>query len=185
MEKFKLDNILKIKKIGSELELEQASVLYNKLRLMQKHDASLGPLCRHLAQLIEQYESAHWAHESQVSEKQLRESEDAEKSVQYREQFIQKRKALIREALKAKGLIQNDLADILGHRKNYMSELINGLRPFSQEDMLIIHLVLGIKWDDLIVPIVKEPVAQRVLSVIQKLNKPNLKLKGPNLQFAS
>ncbi len=185
MEKFSIDNLLKITTIHTELELEQANSLFNKLRLLVKQDPALKPLGRHLANLIEQYEAVHWSDETRVSDEQLQASDQAEKLMLYQEQFLQRRKELIRKALKENGLIQNDLASILGHRKNYMSELINGVRPFSQEDIIIIHRILSIKLTDLILPIVKEPAANRIRLVMEKLNKPMLKLKGAdfNLQF--
>ncbi|HCS20081.1 MAG TPA: transcriptional regulator [Bacteroidetes bacterium] len=185
MEKFRIENILKIAEIENELELEQANSMFNRLRLLLKDDPSLGPLRSHLAELIEKYEATNWENEENVDKAQLLESENAEKIVRNHDQFIQRRKEIIRAKLNAKDLIQNDLADILGHRKNYMSELINGLRPFSQEDIIIIHRLLGIKLDDLIIPVVKKPTANRIRSVIQKLNNPRFKFNGDdfNLEF--
>ena len=55
------------------------------------------------------------------------------------------KKELIKEKLKSVGLNQNDLAKILGHKKGYMSELINGLRPFSKEDIIVINRLFKIK----------------------------------------
>lgn len=179
MEKFRIENILRIAEIENEFELEQASSLFNKLRLLLKDDSTLMPLRNHLGNLIERYETENWKDEENVNEERLLESEHAEKIIGYQDRFIQKRKELIKEKLRANDLIQNDLANLLGHRKNYMSELINGLRPFSQEDIIIIHRILEIKLDELIFPLVKEPTANRIRSVIEdlKLNKPKLKLK--------
>ncbi len=183
MEKFNINNILKITSIDNEFELEQANSLFNKLRVMIKDDSSLKPLRSHLADLIELYEEEHWSDEEQVTDKILEESTRAEKLIQYQNELIANRKERIRKALKKKGLIQNDLALILGHRKNYMSELINGLRPFSQEDLIIIHRILGIKFEHLIIPVIKEKVAVRLRSIIKELNKPQLKLKGTDLKL--
>lgn len=181
MEKFSVDNILKVNKIENEFELEFANTLYNKLRLLAKEDSSLKPLRKHLAILIEAYESEHWADENKVTDEQLINSDHAEKIITFHNQFIQQRKTKIVEALKKNDLIQNDLASLLGHRKNYMSELINGVRPFSQEDLIVIHRMLGIKLDYLIIPIIKEPTAIRIRSVVKKLNKPKFKLKDKDL----
>jgi|SRR5690606_5845235 len=181
MDKFSVNNILKITRIGNEFELEKANSLFNKLRLLIKEDASLKPLRRHLGDLIEEYESKHWADADQVTREQLESSDQAQKMVGLQDRLIQQRKERIKRALKKHDLIQNDLAAILGHRKNYMSELMNGVRPFSQEDIIIIHRILGLKLDHLIIPVIKEPVVERIRLAIQKLNKPKLKLKGSDL----
>ena len=183
MEKFDIDNVLKITRINTEFELEKANSLYNKLRLLVKEDPSLKQVRNHLANLIETYESKHWSDEERVSKEQLDANDKATKLIRFREQFIQQRKKRIKNALKKNDLIQNDLAEILGHRKNYMSELINGVRPFSQEDIIIIHRVLNIKLDHLIVPVIKEPTAERIRLTIKKLNKPKLKLRGSDFNF--
>lgn len=177
MDKFRIENILKITKIENEFELEKANSLFNKLRLLMKDDSSLSALRYHLADLIEAYESENWSDVEGITEEQLKENERAEKIIRFQDYFIQQRKKRIKAELKKNDLIQNDLASILGHRKNYMSELINGVRPFSQDDIVIIHRVLGIKFSDLIIPVIKEPTAKRIRLTIEKLNKPKLKLK--------
>lgn len=177
MEKFRLNNILKIVNIDSEFELEQATAMYNKLRLLVKEDPALKPLRSHLADLIEAYESRHWFDEEKVTENQMSENDLAIKLVAYQNAFIQHRKEVIKKALKNNGLIQNDLAKILGHRKSYMSELMNGVRPFSQNDIVILNRVLNIDFKDLILPVIKEKDAARIRIEIKKLNKPRLKLK--------
>ena len=45
--------------------------------------------------------------------------------------FIHKRKENIRKKLKEFDMTQQDLVIILGHPKLYMSELINGVSPFT------------------------------------------------------
>lgn len=184
MNKFIIDNIIKIKKIENELELEQAVFVMNKLRLLQKENPGVKIVRRHLASLIEAYEATHWRETDKISEEQLKASNNAEVAMQFQARFIQKRKELIKSKLKSTGLLQNDLAAILGHRKNYMSELINGVRPFSQEDILIIHHILSIRLDDLIVPIIKAPTIERIRLVIQELNKPKKKIKLPEFNYS-
>lgn len=177
MKKFALNNILKIVSIDSEFELEQATALYNKLRLLVKEDASLKPLRVHLADLIEAYENKHWSDEDKITDKQIVESDKAMKMTAYQNAFIQRRKELIKRALKKNDLIQNDLAKILGHRKSYMSELMNGIRPFSQNDIVILNRILDLRFKDLIPPVIKEKDATRIRLEIRRLNKTKLKLK--------
>lgn len=183
MKKFSLNNILKISRIENEFELEQASSLYNKLRPLMKNDPSLKTLRVHLANLIEEYEAEFWTDECIVDEEQIRSSDYAENLIQYQEHFVQRRKQLIKNSMKAKDIIQNDLAKILGHRKNYMSELINGIRPLSKGDIVIINRLLNIDFKDLMIPIIDESEAMRIKQEIKKLNKPQLHLREGDLNI--
>jgi len=183
MRKFELENILKVTAIDNEFELEKATAFFNRLRLLVKEDPALKPLRAHLADLIEAYESEHWSDVDSISEKQIEESDRAERLAERVEHHIQLRRDLIRETLKAHGLNQNALGDILGHRKNYISELINGVRPFSMEDIKVIHRVLGIDYVNLIIPVIKERTAKRIRIAIKKLNKPGLKLKEEDIEL--
>jgi len=181
MERLDIDNVLRINRIGSELELEQASSLFNRLRPLVKNDPSLKAVRNHLADLIEAYEAEHWKDEETISDEQVRSSDVAERIVEFQNQFTQQRKALIKAKLKKFGLIQNDLAAILGHRKSYVSELVNGVRPLSKNDIIVINRVLGIEVSKLIEPILNEEDAERIRGVIKRLNKPHLKLKENDL----
>ncbi|MBL0913756.1 MAG: helix-turn-helix domain-containing protein [Bacteroidia bacterium] len=177
MDKFAIDNVLKIKALGSESELAQAQHLYLKLRPAAADSPSLKPVRKHLAQLIKAYEEIHWARVEEVSAAQVKQAEYVEKQVLGREKFISRRRDLIRNALKRFGLKQNDLADLLGHRKSYTSELVNGVRPFSQEDVILLHLLLGLRLEDLILPLVKESALTRLRTTLARLNRPGLQLR--------
>jgi len=183
MERLDIENVLKLTKIGSELELEQATSLFNRLRLSVKNDPSLKAVRNHLADLIEAYETEHWSDEEAITDEQVKSSDVAERIVQFQNQFIQQRKALIKGQLKKFGLTQNDLAAILGHRKNYVSELVNGVRPLSKDDSVVINRVLGIGMSKLIEPIINEEDADRIRGVFRKLNNPKLKLREDDLQL--
>ena len=176
MGNFEIDNILKLNKLNSELDLEQANSLFSMLRPLVKEDPSLKEIRNHLAKLIEAYEEEHWGDDAAISDEQVKANDFAEKLVALQNDFVQERKKLIRSRLNKYDLNQNDLAEILGHRKNYMSELINGVRPFSKDDLVIIHRVLRIPLNKLFNNIVKEDIAVRVRKVIAKLNKPEIKL---------
>ena len=93
---------------------------------------------------------------------------------------------LIKEKLKATGLNQNDLAKILGHRKGYMSELINGLRPFSKEDIVVINRLFKIKLVDLIPRFIKQDRAVHIKKTLNSLSNSRIKLtkKDFDLQLA-
>ena len=186
MEKFSIQNVQKIKSLSSELEFEKASSLYLKLRVLVKEDGSYGPIRTHLRGLIRDYEQNKWAEEDKITDKQIKESDLAEALVQAENEFYQTRKVLIRNKLKEAGLNQNDLARILGHRKGYMSELINGLRPFSKEDLVVINRLFKIKFEDLIPAFIQQERASHIKKTLESLsnNKIRLTKKDFDLQLA-
>ena len=181
MDKFEIDNVMKISRLISELDLERASALQSKLRWMIKDDSSLKPIRRHLRDLIIAYENTNWRNEKSISGKQIIENDKAVDLILYESRFIQRRKFLIKEALGKYGLTQQHLATILGHRKSYMSELINGIRSFSMSDLTIIHRILKIKLDDLFLTVIKGEIAIHIKDVLNNLDKPNLKLDKADL----
>jgi plasmid maintenance system antidote protein VapI len=183
MEKFDIENILQITELSNELEFEKASALQLKLRWMSKEDEFLKPIRNHLRHLIKTYESIHWPNADAITDEKIKDNTKAEMLVSTESKFISERKDLIKAKLKSYGLLQTDLAKILGHRNNYMSELINGVRPFSKDDVIIIHRLLKIKLDALISPFVKEDIARHVRTTLQTLNNPKIKLSKKDLDF--
>ena len=186
MDKFSIQNIEKINSLTSELEYEKASSLYLNLRVLVKEDFSYEPIRRHLRGLIKDYEQNNWADEDKITDNQIKESDLAEAIVQAENLFYQKRKELIKTKLKVAGLTQNDLAKILGHRKGYMSELINGLRPFSKEDLVIINRLFKIKFEDLIPTFIQQERVSHIKKTLESLsnNKIRLTRKDFGLQMA-
>ena len=72
-------------------------------------------------------------------------------------------------------ITQQELGLVLGHKsKSYMSELMNGLSPFSLRDLIVIHHVLKIDLTDLVPPFLSHEEWVRVKSSIQKLENPKL-----------
>lgn len=185
MEKFSLPNILKISSLTSELDLEKASSLYLKLRVLVKEDKSYEPIRTHLRELISDYEDKNWADENSIPDNQIKESDLAEAIVQAENEFYQKRKELIKAKLKSAGLKQNDLAKILEHRKGYMSELINGLRPFSKEDLVVINRLFKINFEDLIPAFIQQERALHIKKTLESFpgNKVKLTTKDFDLQM--
>ena len=176
MDRFSIQNIQKLASLTSELDYEQASSLFLKLRVLEKQDESYKPIRNHLRSLIKDYEQNNWADENSISDNQIKESDLAEALVQAENDFYQKRKELIKSKLKVAGLTQNDLAKILGHRKGYMSELINGLRPFSKEDLIIINRLFKIKLEDLIPTFIKQDRAFHIKKTLESLSHNRIKL---------
>jgi transcriptional regulator with XRE-family HTH domain len=182
MDRLEIDNILRIDELNSELEFEQATSIQGKLRWMVKEDASLEPVRQHLIALIEKYESEHWNNETDITEEQIKESDIAERLVNAENIFIQKRKELLKRKLKESEISQKDLAKILGHRPNYMSELMNGVRPFSRDDIVVIHRLFDIEFKDLIPPFLKKEVTSHIKTTLGELNNKRVRLKINDLE---
>ena len=176
MDRLAIHNILKLEKLEDELEFEKASSLYLKLRKQEQKDSYYSDIRTHLKVLISKYEQEHWSDEFSITEEQVRESDKAEALVRAENQFNHKRKEQVRRRLKDVGLNQTDLAKILGHRKGYMSELINGLRPFSKEDIVIINRLLKIRFEDLVPPFIKKDKADHINKTLESIPKSNLRL---------
>ncbi len=182
MDRLEIDNILKIDKLNSELEFERATSIQGKLRWMVKKDSSLEPVRQHLLVLIEKYENEQWGIESEITDEQVKESDIAERIVGAENIFIQKRKELIKGKLKDNDITQKDLAKLLGHRPNYMSELINGVRPFSRDDIVIINRLFKIDFKDLIPPFLKKDVTNHIKTILGELKNKKVRLKIQDLE---
>jgi plasmid maintenance system antidote protein VapI len=183
MDKFSIQNIQKINSLASELEYEKASSLYLQLRVLVKEDKSYEPIRTHLRVLIKNYEQNKWADEDKITVNQIKESDLAEALVQAENEFYQKRKELIKTKLKDAELNQNDLAKILGHRKGYMSELINGLRPFSKEDLVVINRLFKIKFEDLIPAFIQQEKAFHIKKTLESLSNSKIKLTREDIDL--
>jgi len=179
--KFNLDNVKKLTKLESELDLNIAQALAGKLRWMAKEDESLVEVRKHLKGLIKAYEKERWSDDEVISDDRIDESYKAEHLVALHSQFITLRKDAIQKALKKNGLKQKDLAVLLGHRASYMSELINGLMPFSKEDIVVLYRLFEIELDVLMDPFIKLATRDRIRLTLKKLNKPQLKLREKDL----
>lgn len=182
MDRLEIDNILKLNELDSELEFERATAIYGKLRWMVKDDSSLEPIRKHLKFLIMQYEKMNWDDELKISDEQIIESDNADKIVSSENKFILNRKRLIRKELKDLGISQQDLAKILGHRSNYMSELINGVRPFSRDDIVVLHRLFGIEFENLIPQFLKAEITNHIKLTLKELKNNKVKLKIKDLE---
>lgn len=173
---FDIAALMKKGEIQDELDLERALIADRKLRILAKEDPKQKGLRKKLRNLIEDYERRNWSSNSKISDKKLQESDAAATLAEEERQFIQKRKDLIRDKLKKRNLTQQDFGMILGHKnKSYISELMNGISPFSLKDLIIINRLFGIDLKDLIPTFLPQPERLKVLKSIQKLENPKLK----------
>jgi plasmid maintenance system antidote protein VapI len=172
-----IKEIKNIERLENEYDLQKASLLERKLRLMIKENPDLKPIRRKIRDLIEEYESRKWSDFENIPDSQIEESDKVEEIVDYEQKFIQKRKESIRKKLKEFDMTQQDLGQILGHPKSYMSELINGVSQFTLKDLVIIHRLLGISLKTLIPTYLQSETRDKVKESIDKLNKPKLRLR--------
>ena len=89
--------------------------------------------------------------------------------------FLEKRKIAIQNKLKNYGLSQGELGLLLGHKsKTHMSELINGIRPFTLQDLVIINLLFKIDIGTLVPKYLSIEKLDKISATITQLNKPKL-----------
>ena len=172
---FDISDLIRNKKISNELDFERALIADRKLRVLSKENPKFKSVRKKLRDLIEQYENQNWSTESDISDKKLRESNAAELIAENERLFIQRRKELIRKKLKSLNLTQQDFGKILGHQsKSYMSELINGVSPFSLKDLIVINRLLKINLSDLVPTFLPQTERVKIRTTIKKLDNPKL-----------
>jgi len=179
-----LRNILKKGILSDELELERALILDRKLRLMVKEHPELSESRKQLRSIIKAYESLNWSNDSIITDKRIKESDSAEFIAEQERVFLEKRKEAIKLQLEKFDLTQQDLGKILGHGKSYMSELMNGISPFSNKDLIIIHRLFHIELEYLIPTFITQKEKERLKESLKKINKPDLRLGKDDLMFA-
>jgi len=151
IEPFELEKLLKKGVITSEIEYERAMEAFKILRILGAEKPKFLVSREKLFDILENYEKQEWSHVDLITDLQVIESDAAEEFVAKERAFFQKRKKKIKLRLKALNLTQGDLTTILGHRsKTYISELMNGLSPFTLRDLVILHHFLSIEMKDLV-----------------------------------
>lgn len=168
--------VVNIERLENECDLQRASLLERKLRLMANDNPDLKPIRNKLRALIKTYEDSKWSDFENIEDSKIEASNKAGEIVELEREFIQKRKERIRSKLKAYDMTQQDLGTLLGHPKSYMSELVNGVSRFTLKDLVIIHRVLGINLKTLIPTYLQPETRDRVNDSIKRLNKPKLGL---------
>jgi hypothetical protein len=176
-EQLDLNKMLEQGFIRNELDFERALVADRKLRLLSKEYPTYKSDRKKLRDIIEMWEKRQWSADSDITNEKIDESDLSEKIALLEFQFIERRKKLIRKKLKSLNLKQQDLGVILGHNsKSYISELMNGLIPFSLKDIIVINRVIRIDFADLIPAILSHNERLKIIMSINKLQNPKLKL---------
>ena len=176
---FDIEAILKKGRLSNELDYERALVAERKLRLLAKEDTQFTTLRHQLRLLLETYELGEWSDPASIDDRQLIQSEKAEFIAEQERQFMETRKRTIRNRLKQLELTQENLGSILGHRsKTHMSELMNGIKPFTLKDLIIMHRLLKIEMSVLIPVFLSNSDQEKVKLAVSKLDKPKVKLEA-------
>ncbi len=179
---FDISQLINAGQIQNELDFERALIADRKLRVLSKENPKYKSLRKKLRDLIELYENQNWSNNSKISEKKLRENDIAELIAEKERLFIQRRKELIRKKLKQLNLSQQDFGKILGHNsKSYISELMNGVSPFSLKDLIVINRLLKIDLTDLVPTFLSQSDRIKIKTTIKKLDNPKLKLSKDDL----
>jgi transcriptional regulator with XRE-family HTH domain len=176
--------ILKKGTLSNELDLERALMLDRKLRLMVKEHPELVSDRAQLRMIIKAYEKLNWSNDITISDEQVKENDDAAFIAEQERMFLEIRKQKIKKQLVKYQLTQQDLGKLLGHGKSYMSELMNGISPFSNRDLIILHRLFHIKLDYLIPTIISQKDSEKLKESLAQLNKPALRLEKEDLVFA-
>lgn len=168
--------------LHNELDYERALIAERKLRLLAQKDPGYIPERKKLRDIIEAWEKENWSADADISDEKIRESDLAEEIALEEMLFINRRKKIIKQKLKGYGLTQQDLGVILGHNnKSYISELMNGIIPFSMKDLINIHRILKIELKDLVPTFLSHDERVRIKNSIDKLSSPKVKLNKDDL----
>jgi transcriptional regulator with XRE-family HTH domain len=173
---FDIERIFSEGRISNELDYERALIADRKLRVLAKNNPKFRKVRSQLRDLIEYYEASNWV-DTKISQPKVKESDLAELIAEKERVFIKRRKDLIKARIKDLGLTQQQLGILLGHKsKTYMSELMNGISPFTMNDLVIINRILKIGLTDLVPTTLSLPQRVRIKSTIKKLGNTKVKL---------
>jgi len=169
---FDIEKIIEMGIITNELDYERALIADRKLRLLGKEEVHFKNLRKKLRGIIENYENKEWSVVESIDDNKLLENEKAEKFAEIERQFLENRKLEIRKKLKALEITQENLGSILGHKsKTHMSELMNGIKPFTLRDLIIIHQLLKIEISTLIPTFLSKEEQIKINKAVEKLDK--------------
>lgn len=172
-----LKKILKKGTLNNELEFQRASIIDRQLRLLVKSHPEILDDRKALRRILKDYEDKHWMN-TEITDQKVDESDFAAQIAEQENNFNLRRKKIIRARLQENGLTQKELGLILGRTsETYMSELMNGINPFTLNDLILIHKLLNIDLALLIPTTLNTQVIGRVLNAIMRLNNPKFQFE--------
>jgi hypothetical protein len=81
-------------------------------------------------------------------------------------------------------LTQKDLGKILGHTSiSYMSELMYGIYPFTMQDLIILHLLLKIDFDNLIPTFLGINERSQIAKVLNSIGNLKIRLNQQTMEL--
>lgn len=173
---FDIEKIVEKGIITNELDYDRALIADRKLRLLAKESLHFKNLRTKLRDIIERYEISEWSDITKIDDSKLSESAKSEHIAELERLFIETRKQAIRKKLKELDLTQENLALILGHKsKTHMSELMNGIKPFTLKNLIIINRLLKINIAVLIPVFLSKEDQVKVKEAVIKLDKPKVR----------
>ena len=179
---FDIEKIVKKGIITNELDYDRALIADRKLRLLAKENLHFKNLRAKLRDVIEKYENSEWSNIDNIDDDKLLESTKTENIAELERLFFENRKQIIRKTLKELELTQENLGFILGHKsKTHMSELMNGIKPFTLKDLIIINRLLKIEISVLIPLFLSKEDQTKVKQAVIKLDKPKVRLSSNDL----
>lgn len=179
---FDIEKIVDSGSIANELDYERALIADRKLRLLAKESLHFKNLRKKLRDLIEVYEGIEWQDADHIDEEKIVESDKLAHIAELERQFIEHRKERIKKELKECNLNQQDLGVLLGHKsKTHMSELMNGIKPFTLKDLVIIHRLLRIEMTILLPTFLSREDQEKIKEAVKQLNKPKVRLSDEDL----
>jgi transcriptional regulator with XRE-family HTH domain len=169
--------------IGNELDFERASILDRKLRVLVHEHPELADKRKKLDAMLQEYEDRVWIN-AEITEEKIQESDIAKAIAEQEWEFIFQRKNLIKVRLKGLSLTQKDLGKILGHTSiSYMSELMNGIYPFTMQDLIILHLLLKIDFDNLIPTFLGINERSQIAEVLNSIGNLKIRLNQQTMEL--
>ena len=181
---FDIEKVFEEGRLVSELEYERALIADRKLRVLSKENPRLKSIRKKLRDFIEKYDDKHWSKNSKIDDIKLTESDLAELIAEKERQFIQQRTSLIKERLKKLGLTQQHLMILLQHKsKTYMSELINGISPFTLNNLIVINRLLKIDLINLVPTTIAQKQRIQIKKSIQDIGTSKIKLSADDLDL--
>jgi transcriptional regulator with XRE-family HTH domain len=169
--------------IGNELDFERASILDRKLRVLVQEYPELADKRKKLDAMLQEYEDRVWIN-AEITEEKIQESDIAEAIAEQEREFIFQRKNLIKVRLKGLSLTQKDLGKILGHTSiSYMSELMNGIYPFTMQDLIVLHLLLKIDFDNLIPTFLGVNERSQIAEVLNSIGNSKIRLNQQTMEL--
>ncbi|MHA4742471.1 transcriptional regulator [Dyadobacter sp. MSC1_007] len=173
-----IKKLLDVGRIETELDYERVMLADRYLRLQEKNQPDLRTTRQTLHKLIIDFETRRWSDRTLITDAQIEESDAAEVQAEEEYAFIRQRRKLILTKLNEFGLRQKELAMLLNHNKSYTSELLNGIRSFSSNDLILIHLLFKIRLEDLFITILSQETLARLNATIDKISASNPKAKS-------